>query len=190
MGRPVNTLIVPGLHGSGAGHWQDWWLKDDRDAVLVAQSDWSNPQVDAWQARLEAAIVRHPRSIIVAHSLGSVLTARLASSRVAPLIAGALLVAPADIERTGELHRRDYDFGPMPQAYLPFPSIVVASRNDPYMPFGKLLELVGQWGSQVHDLGLAGHVNIDSGYGRWREGHALASLLIASQRPGLRRAGE
>lgn len=171
------TLIVPGLHGSGDGHWQAWWRMDHRNAVLVEQADWSNPAAEGWLARLEQAVIANPHALIVAHSLGAVLTARLATSSVAPLVAGALLVAPADIERTGALHHRSYEFGTMPTRKLPFSALVVASRNDPYMPFDKIVALSKAWGARLHDLGNAGHVNIESGFGRWTDGYRLAASL-------------
>ena len=177
MSRP--TLIVPGLHGSGAGHWQQWWRADHADAHVVEQADWSMPEAAPWLDRLERAIAEHPGSLIVAHSLGSILTARLTQSRVAHLVAGALLVAPADINRTSTLHQRTYEFGAMPRDRLPFPSLVVASRDDIYMPFSKARELAAEWGSGLHDLGYAGHINIPSGFGRWMEGYALAADLVA-----------
>jgi predicted alpha/beta hydrolase family esterase len=31
----MTILIVPGLDGAGPGHWQDWWLNNDPNAVLV-----------------------------------------------------------------------------------------------------------------------------------------------------------
>lgn len=171
------TLIVPGLHGSGADHWQAWWQLDDRNAVLVRQDDWSNPNAESWLARLEEAIAAHPNALIVAHSLGAILTARLASSRLAPLVAGALLVAPADINRTSNLHRRTYDFGDMPHQKLPFPSLVVASRDDAYMAFDKVRELAADWRAPVQDIGYVGHINVASGFGRWPGGYALAERV-------------
>lgn len=173
------TLIVPGLHGSDADHWQSRWLVDHDDAVLVEQADWSSPDAERWLAALEAAVLANPGAIIVAHSLGTILTARLAQSHVAPLVAGALLVAPADIERTGELHGRSYEFGTMPRQRLPFPSVVVASHNDPYLPFEKAVALAAAWGSRLHDLGRAGHINVASGFGRWTDGYALAGGLTS-----------
>jgi len=178
---PASTLIVPGLHGSGESHWQSWWQRDNRDTVLVQQDDWSNPDADRWLAALERSVIAHPQAVIVAHSLGAILTARLAHSPVAALVAGALLVAPADIERTGALNGRTYEFGTMPTHRLPFPSIVVVSRNDPYLPFDKAIALGRSWGSQVHDLGHSGHVNIDSGFGRWPDAYALADTLAQTK---------
>lgn len=180
---PSRVLILPGLHGSGPGHWQAWWQQDDRNAILVQQDDWANPDADRWMDRLEQAIFANPQSILVAHSLGSILAARLATSRAGALVAGALLVAPADINRTSAVHRRTYQFGQMPRDPLPFPSLVVASRDDVYMQFDKLRELATAWGSGLHDLGSAGHINIASGFGRWPAGYRLASTL-ARRRAG------
>lgn len=182
---PNKTLIVPGLHGSDGDHWQSWWRADHPDAVLVKQGDWSNPDATLWLSALEDAVLANPHAVIVAHSLGTILTARLARRHVAPLVAGALLVAPADIERTGVLHGRSYEFGAMPKGALPFPSILVVSHNDPYMPLQKALALGQSWGSQIHDLGAVGHINVPSGFGRWPGGYALArSLLDEGRRLG------
>lgn len=172
-----STLIIPGLHGSGDDHWQRWWLTDMQNARMVEQDDWTNPEAAPWMERLEAAIVDQPGSVLVAHSLGSILTARLAQSPVAHLVAGAFLVAPADIERTGKLNERDYEFGTLPTARLPFPSIVVASRDDIYMSLQMATDLARSWGSDVVDLGYAGHVNIASGYGRWQDSYRLSAGL-------------
>lgn len=173
------TLIIPGLHGSGEGHWQRFWLDDTQNARMVEQDDWDNPEEKRWMARLEAAIIDQPGSVLVAHSLGSILAARLAQSPVAHLVAGAFLVAPADIERTGKLNERDYEFGSLPTDRLPFPSIVVASRDDIYMSLQMAHDLAKSWGSTVVDLGYAGHVNIASGYGRWPESYRLSASLFS-----------
>jgi uncharacterized protein len=173
----ASYLIVPGLNGSGEGHWQRHWLSDISNSYLVEQAIWSRPSEHDWLATLEEAIVAHPGSIIVAHSLGCVLTAGLANSPVAEHVAGALLVAPCDIDRTEKLHPDRLDFQAMPRERLPFASIVVASQNDPYMSFAAARSFAEAWGSGLVDLGDAGHINIASGYGRWTEGYALASGL-------------
>jgi len=177
MNRPV--LIVPGLNGSGAGHWQRHWLADHDDAVLVEQAEWSNPQAGRWLHRLEQAVIANPGAILVAHSLGSILAARLANSSVTPLVGGALLVAPADIERTSALHARSYEFGTLPTAPLPFPALVVASRNDIYMSLDKARVLAASWQCPLVDIGHAGHINVASGFGRWASGYALAAQVAA-----------
>jgi len=69
-------------------------------------------------------------------------------------------------------------FGPTPRAQLPFPSIVVASRNDPYIFFERAHSIGKNWGSSFVDAGFCGHINADSGLGEWRFGQALLDKLI------------
>lgn len=185
MSRPV--LVVPGLNGSGEGHWQRFWLEDFAEAQLVEQADWSKPDAERWQRGLEAAVLDNPGAIIVAHSLGTMLVARLATHAVAPLVGGALLVAPADIERTSALHARSYEFGRIPTDPLPFPAEVVASRDDVYMSLEKAGQLAKSWQAPLVDAGYVGHINVASGFGRWVAGYELARRIAEradrSQRP-------
>jgi predicted alpha/beta hydrolase family esterase len=60
---------------------------------------------------------------------------------------------------------------------LPFPSIVVASTDDPYggVPFSQAC--AAAWGSRWESIGPRGHINADSGLGDWDEGQGwLASM--------------
>ncbi|ASY72559.1 esterase [Sinorhizobium fredii USDA 205] len=173
----VKTLIVPGLFGSGEGHWQRHWLVDHPEATLVEQGDWSRPALAAWRSALEAEIARHRAVDIVAHSLGCLLIAGLGGRPIADRVQGVLLVAPCDLEETERLHPGVIDFGAMPRRRLSFPSLVVGSLNDPYMRFDRLRALCERWGSRLIDLGHAGHINIASGFGRWPGGYDLLRVL-------------
>jgi predicted alpha/beta hydrolase family esterase len=170
-------LIIPGLNGSGEGHWQDHWLKDDPDAVLVEQQDWSRPDLVEWTNRLEMALARHPGSILIAHSIGALVAVNVATRPSRHLVKSALLVAPVDPFRVSSMHPGAVEPRPMSRETLSFPSIVVASRNDPYMTFDDARGYAGGLGSDLVDLGLAGHINVTSGYGRWKKGYRLAARL-------------
>jgi hypothetical protein len=52
-----------------------YWLEDQRDAVLVAQDDWSRPVREEWLYKLENELLAHPDAVLVGHSLGSILVA-------------------------------------------------------------------------------------------------------------------
>lgn len=184
------TLIIPGVNGSGPGHWQDYWLHDNPEALLVDQEDWACPRIEDWLYRLEGELVAHPGAILVAHSLGTLLVAHLAHRPAAAHVAGALLVAPCDLDVVRKLHPGARRFGAMPLDRLPFPALVVGSTNDPYMGASQAQALADTWGAPFLSLGAAGHINVASGYGRWEEGYALA-LNFASGRihptaPGVR----
>jgi predicted alpha/beta hydrolase family esterase len=171
------TLIVPGLNGSDEGHWQRHWLLDDPQAQLVDQENWECPVLEDWLDRLEVALAATESAYIVAHSLGCLLVANMASRPAATKIRGALLVAPAHLDRVEAMHPCIVRFGAFPQAPLAFPSLVVGSMNDPYMNPEELVRTAANWGSDLANLGSAGHINIAAGFGRWPEGYALFERL-------------
>jgi predicted alpha/beta hydrolase family esterase len=180
----ATILIVPGFGGSGPGHWQDWWLRNDANAVLVEQASWRRPTPEAWGAALVDAISTHPSAWLVAHSLGATLLTRIATQRPELRIAGALLVAPADVEAMDIAGADLRAFGPMSLAPLPFPATVVASRTDRWMRFPRARSLAAAWGASLIDYGDAGHINAAAGYGPWPDGpRYLASLQ--NRRPNL-----
>ena len=171
------TLIVPGLNGSDEGHWQRHWLLDDPQARLVDQDNWQCPVLEDWIDRLEAALSAVESAYIVAHSLGCPLVANMASRPSAAKIRGALLVAPAHLDRVETMHPCIVRFGAFPQQSLAFPSLVVGSMNDPYMNPEELAQTATSWGSDLVNLGSVGHINIAAGFGRWPGGYALFDRL-------------
>ena len=74
----MQVLIIPGLYGSEAQHWQSQWEADIVDARRVHQADLANPDRDVWLARLVEEVKRAPGAILVGHSLGATLIAHLA----------------------------------------------------------------------------------------------------------------
>ena len=173
----MTNLILPGLHGSGPDHWQSWWLSVDRDACLVKQDDWDTPRLDPWSGQVAAAVRSAPGAILIAHSLGCALVASIAVRHPALPIGGALLVAPADVEEAGWTSPGVAAFGPISLGQFPFPAIVVASRNDPYVTFERSARFSAAWGAELIDLGYAGHINPLSGFGPWPLGLRLAEGL-------------
>lgn len=168
----VRVLIVPGLHDSGETHWQTWLQRHYRSAVRVQQHDWSVPDVDRWANRIEATLARGPRGpwVAVAHSFGCLALVH-ALSRGVPDIVAAVLVAPADPIKFGAADA-------LPCQPLPVASTLVASRTDPWMTFETAAAWSRIWGSQLVDLGDAGHVNVASGHGPWPLGKQLVERQI------------
>lgn len=173
----TKLLLLPGLFGSGDTHWQHFWQSDIADSEIVAQDNWDFAQTDMWVEKVERALEAAGEAYIVAHSLGCILTAKLADRKSASRIKGALLVAPCDLPETAKLHPATLDFGTMPTCPLPFPSITVGSLDDKYMSLDRLTFFTGLWRSEVRNIGLAGHINVASGFGRWTGGYMLLNIL-------------
>ena len=181
--RPT-ILTVPGLGGSGPSHWQTLWERHRPDVARVELGMWDRPHRNAWVTKLDQAVAaaRAP-VILVAHSLGCIAVAWWASLSPQPYgwpVAGALLVAPADVDFPERLPVNLLDFAPTPLGHFPFPTTLVASTNDPFMAFARAKELANCWGSTLVNLRDSGHINVDSGFGRWPHGEALLDDLLNS----------
>ena len=184
--RDPLILIIPGLNDSGPRHWQTLWEREHADCVRVELGMWDNPHRNTWVNKLNAIIHASNRPVILAaHSLGchavgwwNALERPGADSKVL----GALLVAPPQVEGPG-IDPRIAGFAPVVRQRLPFTSILAASQNDPYIPFGQAKKLARIWGSRLVDVGPLGHINADSGIGNWPYGRYLLDRLIAAVAP-------
>ncbi|RQW29507.1 alpha/beta hydrolase [Rhodobacteraceae bacterium CH30] len=170
-------LIQPGWNDSPPEHWQSHW-QQCLGARRVANRDWHLPSCEDWLAGLHAALAQAEKPVIVvAHSLGCIAVAHYA--RLYPqAIAGALLVAPADVERE-DAPSALLDFAPAPHAALPFPALVLASTNDPFCRSMRAKALADSWGARLEWLEQAGHVNVASGHQKWPEGLVYLAKLVS-----------
>ncbi len=149
-------------------------------ALGVEQADWLTPRRDDWVAELERSVASDARPVVlVAHSLGCITVAHWAAQAPRELlrrVRGALLVAPADVQRSNcpEPLR---NFAPIPRQPLPFASLLVGSDNDTAASAARAVELGRDWGSETAILAGAGHINVKSGHHRWEQGFAYLYRL-------------
>ena len=168
--KDADILIIPGYTNSGPDHWQSRWQGKLSTARRVEQAEWSKPVRDDWVANVAAAIDATERPVVlVAHSLG-IPTAIHALGQTSKRIAGGFFVAPPDVANPDIRPRHLMTFGPYPREPLTFPSITIASRNDPFCDFDVAEDIAAAWGSLFIDAGEAGHLNAESGHGPWPEG--------------------
>ncbi len=166
-----DILIVPGLGGSEEDHWQARWAGRLATARVVAQDDWHAPTPEAWCGRIAEAVSAATRPVIlIAHSLGVVASVEAAPLFPAGVVRGALLVSVPDVEEAPDLPDAVRAFAPVPRDPLPFPSLLVASRTDPYCRYDRADDFAHAWGSLTVDAGESGHINVASGHGPWPEG--------------------
>lgn len=172
--RPI--LIVPGYQNSGSGHWQSLWEEALPGARRVEMPSWEHPVRGEWIAALEEAIESCGEApILVGHSLGCIAIVHWAAEH-GHEVRGALLAAPVDVERPEGLAELR-PFAPIPRGTLPFPAIVAASSDDPFMELSRAHGFAADWGARFVDLGPCGHLNTSSGHGPWPRGEALLAEL-------------
>jgi predicted alpha/beta hydrolase family esterase len=169
-------LIIPGLGNSGPQHWQSIWERRF-NFIRIEQKDWETPVCSHWIENINNEVKKHDPStvILVGHSLACATIAYWAQ-KFNVSIKGALLVGPSDTEAdtypTGTT-----GFTPVPLIKLPFRSIAVASTNDYYVRLDRAKLFAESWGSELVNIGEAGHINVTSGFGEWDEGLKFLNLL-------------
>ena len=175
-----DILIIPGLGNSGPDHWQTRWERKLPTARRVEQDDWDRPDRAAWVDRIVEAVEAATRPVVlVAHSLGVVTVAHAAERLGGGRVKAALLVAPPDTARDDMPDVIEETYGPVPREPLPFPSMLIASRNDPYCTYAAADDMAAAWGAVLVDAGEAGHINAESGHGPWPEGLTRFATLLS-----------
>ena len=179
----MNTkiLVLPGWRGGNPDHWQRRWSERFGHAV-VEQDDWLRPRRGDWLARLDEVVVDTPGTgadiVLVAHGLGCIQVAAWSVvSRHTGRIQAALLVAPADAERS-DLREQIPGWAPIVRRPLPFPAQVVGRHHDPHCTPDRARSFAADWGAGWTDPGAADPLPADSGLGDWPEGQACLQELM------------
>ncbi len=170
MAFQSTILMHPGLGNSGEQHWQTLWCKQFPEIIRIEQREWETPDCSEWIATLDEYVMQHPldQVILVGHSLACCTIVSWAR-KYNRVIKGALLVAPSDTEAPS-YPPGTTGFAPMPLNELPFPSIAVTSTNDFYVTLDRARYFAQAWGSELVEVGEAGHINVAAGFGPWPAG--------------------
>ena len=167
-----DLIVLPGLGGSGEGHWQTLWERRDPQMRRFQPASWDRPELTDWIASLDQEISRSKTPpVLVVHSLACQLVAHWAASAQARILGAFLVSAP---DPTGDVYLTEApSFANPPRQRLPFPSLLIASTDDPFGSFDYATESASVWGSELIGVGALGHINANSGIGCWPEGYAL-----------------
>lgn len=168
------AVLIPGIGGSGTEHWQTRWQEENPDLARISPRSWDEPDLEDWIAALDrAAGDRLP--VLVAHSLGCLLAIE-GVRRNPACAAGLFLVAlPDPAAPTFPLPESPFSAIDL-SGSLPVPTLIVASDDDDYCGTLRSIEIAHDLGAGWVSPGALGHINADSGLGRWREGQ---DLLVA-----------
>ena len=75
MNKEYSVLLLPGWQNSDADHWQSRW-EQAHGYQRVQQHNWQQPLRGDWTVQLNEAVLAAPTAVVlVAHSLGCILTA-------------------------------------------------------------------------------------------------------------------
>ena len=163
------TVFVPGYGNSVNGHWQELWYHEMENSYWVDQKNWDNPVCSVWVETFNTLIqsIKEP-IFLITHSLGGNTVIEWSRLYTASII-GAFFVVFPDVQGKN-LPKEIIGYENPPLGKLPFPSVAIASTNDPYSTIERTIFFAEKWGSRVITVGDAGHVNVDAGFGHWPEG--------------------
>ena len=141
----ADILMIPGPGNDDPDHWLARWQTRLSTARLVADAEWNrHGPADPAGVALAAIEAADKPVVLVAHSTG-VLPAILAARLAARPIAGGFFVSPPQLEGNGAMARKLRKLGAYPRDPLSFPSMVVASRNDPHGSYDHAGDLANAW---------------------------------------------
>ncbi|MBM7368955.1 RBBP9/YdeN family alpha/beta hydrolase [Gordonia hydrophobica] len=176
-------VIVPGLRGHVEEHWQTLLAGELPDALIVPPLEENPIDLTARLSALESTVAAATGPVIlVAHSAG-VPTVVYWAQQTTQSVAGALLATPPDLRRPmaaphpSPEQLADGGWGEVPMTPLPWPSIVVASTDDPLASVEAVTGFAEAWGSRLVDAGAVGHLNPTAGYGPWPQATELLAEL-------------
>lgn len=174
----TDIVILPGIGGSGELHWQTRWEKSNPRHRRFQPTDWNRPELRDWTSALDCAVAAAPKPpLLVAHSLACLLVAHWQHLSAAP-VAGAFLVAVPN-PQSEAYPVEAASFADPPSGKFRFPSLIVASANDPYGTIEYARGRASLWGSSIVEVGELGHINEASGLGDWPQGKALLTAFAA-----------
>ena len=174
----TDIVILPGIGGSGELHWQTRWEKTNPRCRRFQPTDWNQPDLEDWISALDRAVGAASKPpLLVAHSLACLLVAHWQQLSTAP-VAGAFLVAVPN-PQSEAFPAEATSFANPPPSKFRFPSLIIASENDPYGTIEHARGKANQWGSGIVEVGELGHINEASGLQDWPQGNALLTAFAA-----------
>ena len=160
----LDLLFVPETGPVHPDHWIARWSAKLSTARIVAALD---PQATPSGVIAAARFAERP-VLLIAYSTGAVAAALAAEAMKEFDVRGAFLVAPPSDDALASL---DGGVWPqIPRGRLPWPSVLVASRTDPWSSHRQSLALASDWGADFVDAGESGRIDADSGHGPWPDG--------------------
>ena len=163
-------LLLHGWGGSDFPHWQSWLAgelaKDYRTVSFLKFSDFDFPDLGVWKKELKDELESFKPDIVICHSLANTLWFHLCADSDISEIDKLYLVAPPSFNCAVEEIKSFFPLN-LPTNTMAKETLLISSTNDPYMTIDEAKELQKSLNIKMIVLDNAGHINTDSGYGKW-----------------------
>jgi len=164
------VLILHGWGGSDFPHWQSWLAgelaKNYGKVSFLKFSDVDFPVFDIWKNELKNELEDFQPDIVICHSLANTLWFHLCLDGDLREVEKLYLVAPPSMNCNIEELK---SFFPLEIPKNPYAKniMMVVSTDDPYIKMDEAQKLQKALNADIKILEDAGHINTDSGFGKW-----------------------
>lgn len=170
MFKKQKILLLHGWGGSDFPHWQSWLAgelaKDYGCVSFLKFSEPDFPKLDVWKMELKEHLKDFKPDIVLCHSLANTLWFHICKDDDMDAIRKLYLVAPPRINCEIEELKSFFPVK-IPKELKAKKALIISSTNDPYLSENEAKSLQKKLNIEMKVLQNAGHINSDSGYGKW-----------------------
>ncbi|MEA3455550.1 MAG: alpha/beta hydrolase [Campylobacterota bacterium] len=163
------TLILHGWGGSDAPHWQAELAceiaKNYGTVSFPLLDNCHFPSKNRWLRQVKTLLEEFKPDTVVCHSLANTLWFWLCEEDIAP-VKRLFMVAPPSLD-TREATIKTFFPAPLPGNLKAEKIEMIVSDNDPYMDIDEAKAIANHYKIPIEIIKNAGHINADSGYGKW-----------------------
>ena len=164
------VLILHGWGGSDAPHWQAELASEiakNYGTVSFPLLDYCHfPNKNRWMKQVKALLKEFNPDTVVCHSLANTLWFWLCQEDGMPTIKKLCMVSPPSLQ-TREKTIKTFFPCPMPDKIYAKEVHIIVSNNDPWIELEEVKEIASHYDAILTTIENAGHINADSGYGKW-----------------------
>ena len=170
MSQPSKTLILHGWGGSDAPHWQAELAaeiaKDYGTVSFPLLDNCHFPSKNRWIKQVKAILEDFKPDTVVCHSLANTLWFWLCQEEGMQEVKRLFMVSPPSLQ-TKEKTISTFFPCALPKNIYAKEIHMIVSDTDPWVKMDEAESIATQIGAEFTTIHDAGHINDDSGYGKW-----------------------
>jgi len=165
----MKTLILHGWGGSDAPHWQAELAceiaKNYGTVSFPLLDNCHFPSKNRWLKQVKALLEDFKPDTVVCHSLANTLWFWLCEEDIIP-VKRLFMVSPPSLTTEVDTIKTFFPCK-LPQKLCAKEVQMIVSDNDPYIKIGEAQQMASHYDIPLTIIQNAGHINADSGYGKW-----------------------
>ncbi|SFV52694.1 hypothetical protein MNB_SV-10-1188 [hydrothermal vent metagenome] len=169
MNHQHKTLILHGWGGSDAPHWQAELAceiaKNYGTVSFPLLDNCHFPSKNRWIRQVKTILEEFRPDTVVCHSLANTLWFWLCGEEIGT-VERLFMVSPPSLTTTESTIKTFFPC-PMPDNLHAKKTQMIVSDNDPWITVEEAEKIAGHYSIPLTVIENAGHINADSGYGKW-----------------------